>query len=619
MVTSAITSRASFDTLAAGPAASVGSSGQVDYFTNFLSQLAAGAAQQMDSSVRLAALPLPAPAPTLAPPPSSPPETTSQSSSSSPPPSSSSSGSSASSSSASSSSSPSSSSSDAGDADQTDTPAANTDQRQTQDDTKSPANTSAVNGQSGGPGRRQTRATTAARAGTTSKSDQTGSTDPSGSVDPTTGQATEADGKGKGSAKRDVTGKDAGAGPDPKAAQGDPNAQAVSPGLMAVMVQANPLVGTGGSVKTGPGLPGGATAGSSAKGRDGSLGAATTDGGKAGIGPATVQSKAGKGQGTTAAGSQAGLAGGVVLAAAGGPDVSAAADPGADAGGLGAGLPFGGDPDGAGTAAKNLAASLNGLPSAVAAGQTAAALAAARAAAELAQPVGAAQAALSTSSTGSQGDDDPGLSGDGGSNRARSGVAGQDGNTPALAGINGPQAADGQDFASQLTAVRGGRSGQPAGATEQVTVQIQRSVKDGDGSISMQLRPEELGRIDIKLDIGKDGMVNATITAERPQTLELLQRDSHTLERALQDAGLQTNSDSLNFGLRGDGGQGYSQQQQQQQYQQQYQGNAGGNGTGGGQRRGLGGVGTTGDDTTATAMMVLRRYQTAPGRVDVRI
>ena len=47
-------------------------------------------------------------------------------------------------------------------------------------------------------------------------------------------------------------------------------------------------------------------------------------------------------------------------------------------------------------------------------------------------------------------------------------------------------------------------------------------------------------------------MITAAISAERPETLEMLQRDSKALERALQDAGLRTNSDSLSFSLRND-------------------------------------------------------------------
>ena len=41
------------------------------------------------------------------------------------------------------------------------------------------------------------------------------------------------------------------------------------------------------------------------------------------------------------------------------------------------------------------------------------------------------------------------------------------------------------------------------------------------------------------------------VNADRPETLEALQRDARGLERALQDAGLRTDSNSLSFNLRG--------------------------------------------------------------------
>ena len=396
--------------------------------------------------------------------------------------------------------------------------------------------------------------------------------------------------------------------------------------MAGLMLQAAPLIGTGASLKGDTPAAAGASAGTSrgaAKiGDSGLTTAPLADSGKAATGPTTLQAKLGKDPAATLR-SQIG-AGNGLASRINGTDDPNDDDGTADAGGLGVGGSLGAAADGSGGGLKTFAASLGNLSSSATAGQMAAAMAAARSTAELTPPTGTAQAGLATAASaisGISGGGDGNSSGGAGqagsgSNSAQSGVTSQEGDLSALAGLSGPQATDGQDFASQLTAVRNARPNLPAGATDQVTAQIQRSVKYGDGSITMQLRPEELGRIDIKLNIDKDGGVNATITADRPQTLELLQRDSHSLERALQDAGLQTNSDSLNFGLRGDGGQGYSQQQQQQQ---QYQGDPSSNGAGGSQRRGLRGVGATEDDTTASTMVMLRRYQATPGRVDVRI
>ena len=86
---------------------------------------------------------------------------------------------------------------------------------------------------------------------------------------------------------------------------------------------------------------------------------------------------------------------------------------------------------------------------------------------------------------------------------------------------------------------------------KQVAVQISRAVQDGNNRISIRLNPAELGRVSIKLEVGHDNRVIAVISAERPETLDLLQRDARTLERALQEAGLRTDSGSLSFDLQG--------------------------------------------------------------------
>lgn len=91
-------------------------------------------------------------------------------------------------------------------------------------------------------------------------------------------------------------------------------------------------------------------------------------------------------------------------------------------------------------------------------------------------------------------------------------------------------------------------------AMEQIAINIQKAAAQGKDAVTIQLRPEELGRIDVRMEVGKDGQVTAQIRADRPETLELLQRDVRGLERALQDAGLRADSGALSFGLRGENG-----------------------------------------------------------------
>lgn len=96
------------------------------------------------------------------------------------------------------------------------------------------------------------------------------------------------------------------------------------------------------------------------------------------------------------------------------------------------------------------------------------------------------------------------------------------------------------------------RSGgtQPS-ATNQVAVEIQKAVNAGKDQIRIRLHPAELGQIDVTLKVRHDGTVKAIITIDRPETFDLMQRDARGLDRALQDAGLKTDSGSLTFTLRG--------------------------------------------------------------------
>ncbi|MCH8197115.1 MAG: flagellar hook-length control protein FliK [Proteobacteria bacterium] len=91
---------------------------------------------------------------------------------------------------------------------------------------------------------------------------------------------------------------------------------------------------------------------------------------------------------------------------------------------------------------------------------------------------------------------------------------------------------------------------------DQLAVHIVKAAAEGMDKISIKLRPAALGHIEIQLELSHDGRIAAVVTAEKSETLELLQRDARGLERALQEAGLRTNSDSLNFNLRGEGRDG---------------------------------------------------------------
>ncbi|HRQ60590.1 MAG TPA: flagellar hook-length control protein FliK, partial [Alphaproteobacteria bacterium] len=71
-------------------------------------------------------------------------------------------------------------------------------------------------------------------------------------------------------------------------------------------------------------------------------------------------------------------------------------------------------------------------------------------------------------------------------------------------------------------------------------------------TMTLQLDPPELGRVEIKMSFEKNSKIKAVLTAEKPETHAMLQRDAGILERALQDAGLDSEN-GLSFELAKEG------------------------------------------------------------------
>lgn len=91
-----------------------------------------------------------------------------------------------------------------------------------------------------------------------------------------------------------------------------------------------------------------------------------------------------------------------------------------------------------------------------------------------------------------------------------------------------------------------------------LAVEIAGKAIAGKNRFEIRLDPPELGRIEVRLDVDRDGNVTSRLTVDRADTLSLLQRDASGLERALQDAGLKTTDNGMQFSLRD---QSMSQQQ----------------------------------------------------------
>ena len=83
-----------------------------------------------------------------------------------------------------------------------------------------------------------------------------------------------------------------------------------------------------------------------------------------------------------------------------------------------------------------------------------------------------------------------------------------------------------------------------------LAVEIAGRAHAGKNNFEIRLDPPELGRIEVKLSVDRQGQVTSHLIADRQDTLDLLRRDASGLERALQDAGLKIGGDGLQFSLR---------------------------------------------------------------------
>jgi flagellar hook-length control protein FliK len=104
--------------------------------------------------------------------------------------------------------------------------------------------------------------------------------------------------------------------------------------------------------------------------------------------------------------------------------------------------------------------------------------------------------------------------------------------------------------AAATAAVPHAGSALPAVPIAGLAVEIVARSRAGVNRFEIRLDPPELGRIDVRLEVARDGRVMSHVTVERSETLHLLQREQPQLERALEQAGLKTADNGLQFSLR---------------------------------------------------------------------
>lgn len=116
-----------------------------------------------------------------------------------------------------------------------------------------------------------------------------------------------------------------------------------------------------------------------------------------------------------------------------------------------------------------------------------------------------------------------------------------------IASLNGTADGKATPASSQL------RAAGYTSPTQSLALQIAQKVQNGAQQFEIRMNPPELGRVDVKLDFNKDGHMTTHLTIERPETLEMLTRDSRQLERALQQSGLNISGSDLTFSLKQEG------------------------------------------------------------------
>lgn len=86
--------------------------------------------------------------------------------------------------------------------------------------------------------------------------------------------------------------------------------------------------------------------------------------------------------------------------------------------------------------------------------------------------------------------------------------------------------------------------------TAQIAAQIVRRLEGRSTRFDMVLTPEDLGRVDVKLDIDSEGRLAARLAFDNPAAATDLRGRADELRRQLQDAGFQLAHDALDFSER---------------------------------------------------------------------
>jgi flagellar hook-length control protein FliK len=103
------------------------------------------------------------------------------------------------------------------------------------------------------------------------------------------------------------------------------------------------------------------------------------------------------------------------------------------------------------------------------------------------------------------------------------------------------------------------KSAEAIAPADQISIRLLHAVAEGKKAIQVHLHPAELGAIDVRMQWQGDRL-SAQFVVDRPETLQLLQRDVPALERTLSQAGINLEGGGLSFSLRQQQGNGQNGQ-----------------------------------------------------------
>ena len=98
-------------------------------------------------------------------------------------------------------------------------------------------------------------------------------------------------------------------------------------------------------------------------------------------------------------------------------------------------------------------------------------------------------------------------------------------------------------------------------ATAQIAAQIQRRLEGRSTRFEIALRPAELGRVDVKLDIDAEGRLAARLAFDNPVAATDLRGRVDELRRQLEAAGFELAEDAFEFAERDSGSSAFDRGQ----------------------------------------------------------